>query len=415
MNFNQNFSQLYQDYAPRLLGALVSHLHQLDAAEDAMADAFMKANMHWQKQGWPNNPKAWLYRVALHAAYDRQKQSHVRNTNALDIDNISFDNNSDGDSDLLAPDQRLQMFFLCAHPSLSVDTQALLMLRYCALLSTDVIAKAFLLDADSLSKRLQRAKHKLQNSGIAFEMPDKSLWPERLNAVLAALEVLYDQSYADVAGGTAAESLARDAIQLATSLTQLLANEPEAKALLSIMLFCESRRAARIDANGCMIVLSDQDTDKWSMQHITHAAHYLQQSTAIGTPGPMQIRAAIHAAHARKKTLGYTPWNDIILLYQALQHFDDGALVTINLATAYAHAGNIATAWKLLCELDQSELKFLPAYHLAIADLQWRREQHHDAIASMQHALTITFGQAERCYLQERLQSWQMQFKASCI
>jgi RNA polymerase sigma-70 factor, ECF subfamily len=409
MNFNQNFSQLYQDYAPRLLGALVSHLHQLDAAEDAMADAFMKANMHWQKQGWPNNPKAWLYRVAVHAAYDRKRQSHVQNTDMLDIDSIVFD--MDSDSDLLAPDQRLQIFFLCAHPSLSVDTQALLMLRYCALLPTDVIAKAFLLDADSLSKRLQRAKHKLQNSGIAFEMPDKRLWPERLNAVLAALEVLYDQSYADVAGGTAAESLARDAIQLATSLIQLLPNEPEAKALLSIMLFCESRRAARIDANGCMIALSDQDTNKWSMEHIAHAAHYLQQSTATGKPGAMQIRAAIHAAHARKKNLCYIPWDDIISLYQALQHFDGGALVTINLATAYAQTGNTAIAWKLLCELDQSELKFLPAYHLAIADLQWRREQRHDAIASMQHALTITFGQAERCYLQQRLQNWQMQYQ----
>jgi RNA polymerase sigma-70 factor, ECF subfamily len=404
MGFNDELAQIYQDYAPRLLGALVSHLHQWDVAEEAMAEAFAKAAEQWVKDGVPEHPKAWLYRVAVHTVYDKQKHRQIQDKYLYEVSAAMLD--TDNDSALLAPDQRLHMFFLCAHPSLSVDTQAVLILRYCALLPTEKIARAFLVDQDALSKRLQRAKNKLQESGIDYDLPDTSVWPERLQSVLAALEVLYDQSYADLLGGAEIEALARDAIQLTQCLVGLLPNEPEVKALLSLMLFSESRRPARVDSEGCMIPLDQQDTRLWNMDLIAQAAKQLKHSVTIKQPGPLQIRAAIHAAHAHKKETGMTVWKDIIHLYQSLLQFDNSALVHINLAMAYAQDHQTDQAWKIINALDANELKYLPAYHLAIADLYARDRQLAKAMDVIQHAITMTVGAAEGNYLRRRLEDW---------
>jgi RNA polymerase sigma-70 factor, ECF subfamily len=410
MNFSRQLDQLYRDYAPRLFGALVAHLHHWDVAEDAMAEAFAKATALWPAQGWPDNPQAWLYRVAVHAAYDRQKQLQTQNKYCYALDAVLSD--VDNDSQLLAPDQRLTMFFLCAHPSLSLDTQAMLMLRYCALLPTDAVARAFLMDEQTVSKRLQRAKAKLQDAGIEYEVPDNTQWAQRLSPVLAAIEVLYDQSYADISGGVEKESLARDAMQLGQTLMELLPAEPEVMALVSIMWFCESRRHTRLDNDGAMIPLDQQDTAQWNMHYISRGAELLARAVAMQKPGALQIRASIHAAHAQRKQFGSTPWPQIIGLYETLSAIDDSALVQINLAMAYAQSNQNERAQQLLGKLNATELKYLPAYHLAAADIHARRENYADASVLVQHALTFTHGEAERRYLQKQLASWRAKLKA---
>lgn len=404
MDDRSRLDRLYRDCAPRLLGMLVARCQAFDRAEDALADAFAAAHRTWPEQGWPEQPEAWLFRVAVHADRDRRKHAAIA---ARSADWVAEALVVPGDeAGAIAPDQRLAMFFLCAHPSLGTDTQALLMLRYCALVPTADIARAFLMDADTTTRRLHRAKAKLEQAGVSFDTPDRADWPNRLPPVLAALEVLYDQSWADIGGGREAEALARDALHLAGTLVTLMPDEPEVLGLAALLHFCESRRAARINPEGRMVPLDDQDTSLWSPALIAIGADLLYRASKLRRPGPWQWRAAIHAAHARRKVLGHTPWPEVLQAYRCLESLDDGPMLQINLALAEARAGNLGAARERFARIDRAPLQHHRGFLLAEAELAWMQGDAGRALAALAHAEVLPGGSAETAFIADKRTAW---------
>ena len=403
MTFRERIDQLHRQSAARVLGLLVARFRQFDRAEDALAEAFEQAVRVWPEQGWPNQPEAWLYQVAVRAELDRQKHRAVHQRLAPILQR---DDAVEHDESIIEPDQRLAMFFLCAHPSLSVDTQALLILRYCALVPTANIAQAFVLDVETTTRRLHRAKTKLELAGVSFAAPDRVDWAYRLPPVLAALEVLFDQSYADLGGGREAESLARDAMQLTLTLIELMPDEPEVLGLASLMCFCESRRPARLDDSGHMVSLDEQDTTRWHTSLIRRGAQYLKRASTFGKPGPYQWRAAIHAAHARRLELGETPWADIVQGYRMLAVLDDSPMVQINLALAEARINQHEQAWLRFQAIDGKPLRHFRPYVLAEAELLWGRGERAIACERLAHAAVLPGGRAETAFINAKLAHW---------
>jgi len=403
--FRDRLDRLYRDSAPRLLGLLVARCRDFDRAEEALAESFTAAQTTWPDHGWPDNAEAWLFRTAVHVDLDRRKHGVVHTRLESFVADAMYA--EDSESRELPPDQRLAMFFLCAHPSISTDTQALLILRYCALVPTADIAAAFLLDVDTTTRRLHRAKSKLESTGVSFDTPDRADWPTRLPPVLAALEVLYDQSWSDIGGGHDTVALARDALHLVVALIDLMPDEPEVLGLASLLCFCESRRSARLDAQGQWVPLDEQDCALWSMDLIRRGADYLHRATRCRRPGPYQWRAMIHAAHARRRELGYTPWPQIVAAYRSLAALGDDPMVQMNLALAEAHAGDLASGWSRFEAIDPAPLRHFAPFLLAEAELLWLRGEHERACAALRHTLVLPGGQAELAYLRRKLDRWQ--------
>lgn len=396
---------LYEQAAPKLIAQLIARLRHFERAEDALAEAFAKASAQWPTQGWPEQPEAWLLRTAINHDLDQIKHRRVTEKFAGAL--AEHETARQEEEGTKARIDRLALFFLCAHPSLSPDTQAMLMLRYCALVPPAGIARAFLLDADTLTRRLTRAKQKLENAGVSFELPDRRSWPDRLPPILATIEVLYDQSYADLSGGNEVEALARDAFQLTHQLLELIPDSAELWGLAALLCFAESRRPARLDHDGAMIPLSEQDPSRWNHALIRRGARYLLRAAKMKQPGPYQWRASISAAHARRLELGYTPWPDVLKGYEALAAFDATPIVIINWAIAEASAGLLHDAWQKLKTIEPSAIDVSATYHLARAEIQWSRGERSNAIADLITALRHQSGAAERTFLQNKLRVWQ--------
>ncbi|AVP99118.1 hypothetical protein C7S18_18940 [Ahniella affigens] len=398
---------LYEQSAAKLIAQLIARLHHFERAEDALAESFAKAAALWPVDGWPAQPEAWLLRTALNHDLDQIKHQRVteRFANAL----VEHERAHRNDDAISGKSDRLALFFLCAHPSLSPDTQAMLMLRYCALVPPAGIARAFQLDTDTLTRRLSRAKHKLEHAGVSFQLPDQACWPDRLPVVLAALEVLYDQSYADLAGGKEIEALARDAFQLTHQLLNLIPDAAELWGFAAMLCFAESRRPARLDDDGTMIPLSEQDPKRWNQALIRRGARYLLRAAKMKQPGPYQWRASISAAYARRLELGYTPWRDVLHGYEALAALSDTPMLQINLALAEAATGQLQQAWDRLEQLDKSLVDHNQAYCLARAELLHLRGAFEDAKALLQRAKMQSRGAAERRFIEKKYRAWHAQ------
>lgn len=346
---------LWKSHAPRLLAALVQRFKQLQLAEDALACAFEQA-LRWPLSGQPSDPVAWLYQSAVHAAIDqlRREQRFRQGEPEASFEPI--------------PDERLAMFFLCAHPALSTDAQAMLMLRFCAGVPLPQIARWFDQSESAVQRRLHRAKRKLEQSGARFELPERTQWPERLPPVLSALEIMYDQSYSNVAGGIEQDGFAREAEQLALQLASQIP-EPEVLGLAALIVLAESRRGARIDADGAMIPLDQQDPQRWDSLRIATAAKLLRTAARFVQPGRYQLRALISAQHARRKQLGQTPWVEICQLYQRLVaiDLDETPALWINQALALAGRDGPAAGLQRLQAFDANWALSKLAPHQQIA------------------------------------------------
>ncbi|MEU0092118.1 RNA polymerase sigma factor [Kribbella sp. NPDC006257] len=384
------FEEVYRQEWGQVVATLIRLTGDWELAEECAQEAFAAALERWPRDGVPRKPGAWLTTAARNRAIDWMRREAVgaaklREVAAMENDEPAYD----------VPDDRLRLMFTCCHPALAMEARVALTLRTLAGLSTADIARAFLVPEATMSKRLTRAKQKIQYAGIPYRVPPAHLLPERTPAVLAVLYLLFNEGYSD-----ARSSLSDEAIRLARLLTQLMPDEPEAAGLLALMLLHDSRRETRVSADGVLVTLEDQDRTRWDHAQITEGEQLLDATLRLGNPGPYQVQAAIAACHATARTAADTDWPQIAALYGQLKQTP---VVALNRAVAIGMADGPAVGLKLVDELAAGPLA---GYHLlpaTRADFLRRLGRSVEAADAYREALELAATEAERLYLSNRL------------
>ncbi len=403
----------------RVLGALISALRDFDLAEDVLQETLITALERWPAAGLPANPAGWIVTVARRKAIDRLRRDQAlarqqallvgesrdsvrERAGAMDSDPLDPD---------LIPDERLKLIFTCCHPALAADAQIALTLRALGGLSTAEIAHAFLVPLPTMHQRLTRAKNKIRSAGIPFQVPAAPLLAERLAVVRQVLYLIFNEGYAATAGDAHVQAdLCAEAIRLARVLLELLratpglGDDPETLGLLALLLLHDSRRAARLDAAGEIVLLDAQDRARWDAAEITEGTQLLQQALAQHQPGPFQLQAAISALHAEAPTAATTDWPQIVGLYHALEQHLPTPVVALNRAVAVGMAHGPLAGLMALDQLHlDDDLAAYHWYHAARADLLRRAGYNSESHAAYARALNLCQNQAERRFLARRL------------
>ena len=387
---------------PRVIGALAAQLRDLDLAEDAFAAATEKL---LRLDEMPGDIAAWLYVAGRRSALDvlRRRKSEER---AL-ADPVAFD--SDSMAEIVAfpdpiPDERLRLVFICCHPALGKEARVALTLRIVCGVPTEAIARAFIVSEATMYQRLTRAKAKIGQAGIPFETPDRRHWADRLEAVLATLDVAHSVAYRDAAHGGPDPDLAPEVEWLALMLAELLPREGEVAGLAAIVLLARARSAARVDDTGALVPLTRQDPRLWDVERIAQARALLEIPLAQGTvAGPHRLAALIHLAHCTRAPGEEPPWPAIAALYDKLAGMRGDPVVAINRAVAIGRAVDAATGLAALAGIDAERMEgFLP-FHVASADLHARAGHRGEAVRHWESALAASPGEAERRYIERRL------------
>jgi RNA polymerase sigma-70 factor, ECF subfamily len=382
----------------QVVATLIRVTGDWDLAEDCAADAFATALERWRRDGVPRSPGAWLTTTARNRTVDRLRReatgaAKLRQAAVL---TRTVDQPEEPDE---VPDDRLRLIFTCCHPALPFEARVALTLRTLVGLTTAEIARAFLVPEPTMYQRLTRAKKKIREAGIPYRVPPAHLLSERLNAVLAVVYLLFNEGYAASAGADLVrQNLTAEAIRLARLLVRLLP-EPEAQSLLALMLLHDARRSTRVDAAGALVTLDRQDRSRWDRAAIVEGLRLLP-----ATPGPYQLQAAIAACHATAASVESTDWRLIGRLYDELLETAPSPVVRLNRAVAVAMADGPAAGLALVEELAASGE--LAGYHLlpaTRADLLRRQGSYALAAAAYREALTLASTDAERAYLQARL------------
>jgi RNA polymerase sigma-70 factor, ECF subfamily len=391
----------------RVLAALISQLGDFTLAEDALQDALVNALERWASDGVPRNPGAWLIAVARRRATDRLRREATRERQAVLLDSLASQDEPEMD-DSAIPDDRLKLMFTCCHPALALEAQVALTLHTLGGLSTPEIARAFLVPEPTMAKRLVRARAKIRNAGIPYRVPPADLLPERLDALLAVIYLIFNEGYvATSSAATGGETLTRsdlcgEAIRLGRVLVALLPQSAEARGLLALMLLHDSRRETRLNAAGELVLLDEQDRARWDQAKIHEGIAVLDEALALHDPGPYQVQAAISALHAQAPTSEATDWFQIAELYHTLAKMTPSAVVEVNRAVAVAMAWGAEAGLEMLLRLDSQADSFYP-YHAARADLLRRTNQREAAAEAYARALALCGNRVERAYLQRRL------------
>lgn len=385
----------------RLRAALAARFRDLDLAEEALALACQAAVETWGRDGAPRDPSAWLYAAARRRGLDLLRRARTRNAYRPDPPEPVA---TPEDVVIAAfepiPDERLRLIFACCHPALAAEARIALTLKVICGLSVERLARAFLVSETAMLQRITRAKAKIRDARIPFEVPGPEAWGERLGAVLGAIEIAYAQAYEDAAGLGDAAGLAEETLRLSGVLADLLPDEPEVLGLAALIRLAEARRPARLDADGVMIPLSEQDPALWDGRQITEAARLLNLAAKAGRSGPYQVLATIHGAHASRRETGVTPWADILMLYDALMMLRPSPVVALNRAVALGEAQGAEVGLEALECLDGLE-GFVP-WHAARGHLLAELGRAPEATAALTAALEGIKTPAERRFLERR-------------
>jgi RNA polymerase sigma-70 factor (ECF subfamily) len=379
--------QVFRDEWGRVVAALIGFLGDFDLAEEAAQEAFAIAADRWPRDGTPDNPRAWLMTTARNRAIDRLRRDRTLAAKVQLLD--APDRTEDDVDETMIKDERLELIFTCCHPALALDAQVALTLRTLGGLTTDEIARAFLVPEPTMAKRLTRAKRKIKAAGIPFRVPPAHLLPDRLAAVLAVVYLIFNEGY----GGRG--DLASEAIRLGRALAELMPDEPEVQALLALMLLTDARRDARF-ANGTIVLLHDQDRSRWDLEEIDEGRATLDRGLALGGRGPYLLQAAIAALHVDDPP----DWPQIAALYGELARLTGSPVVELNRAVAIAEAGDVGAALALVDRLDLDEYHYL---HATRGALLRRLDRKDEARSAYRRALELVHSDAERHFLERRL------------
>jgi RNA polymerase sigma-70 factor, ECF subfamily len=402
----ETVNAVYVSDSRRVLATLIRLLGDFDVAEEALHDAFRAALEQWPREGVPANPRAWLVSTGRFKAIDglrRRARFDALDEAGAKADLAVVDDAAWADHETVE-DDRLRLIFTCCHPALAPDAQVALTLREVCGLTTEEIARAFLTPAPTLAQRIVRAKARIRDARIPYQVPTQAELPARLDAVLRVLYLVFNEGYAASSGATVTRhDVSAEAIRLGRLLVDLLP-EPEAVGLLALMLLHESRRAARTTASGELILLDDQDRSLWNRDQIAEGIQLVERALRVQRAGPYAIQAAIAAVHAGAPTASATDWDEIVGLYDALLLASPSPVIELNRAVALAMrdgpAAGLAIVDRILARGDLVEYRLA---HAARADLCRRLGRAAEARASYERALKLTRQEPERRFLERRI------------
>jgi RNA polymerase sigma-70 factor (ECF subfamily) len=397
---------LYRSESRRILATLIRLLGEIDIAEDALHDAFKAALEQWPAEGVPDNPRAWLISAGRFKAIDRLRREARIDTSLESVGEL-LDVNAKDPSDQIdqgVGDDQLRLIFTCCHPALAPDARVALTLREVCGLTTEEIASAFLASPPALAQRIVRAKAKIRDARIPYEVPSTVDLPDRLDTVLQVIYLVFNEGYSASSGGSLTRSdLSEEAIRLGRLLMECLP-EPEAMGLLALMLIQESRRAARTSAEGDMILLEDQDRSLWNRAYVAEGRSLVERALLSRRFGPYTIQAAIAAVHAEAPNAAATDWQEIVRLYDVLIRAEPSPVIELNRAVAVAMRDGPEAGLTLIdAILTRGDLADYQLAHSARGELCRRLGKFEEAQASYKRALNLVRQEPERRLLERRL------------
>lgn len=398
-------NQLYKTEGRRVLATLIRLLKDFDLAEEAMQDAFAIAIQRWPEEGIPQNPRAWLVSTGRFKAIDQIRRRASFNKALVHVADELESSISDSEDwgERTLEDDQLRLIFTCCHPSLAPEAQMALTLREICGLTTEAIAKAFLISPTTLAQRIVRAKNKIRDAGIPYEIPTHSELEPRLDSVLHVIYLLFNEGYSASQGDDLIRhDLAQEAIRLGRLLSELLP-DPEVLGLLALMLIQDSRRDARINSDGDLIRLENQNRQLWHQDQIAEGARLIQQATETGPAGSYFIQAAIALAHAQSPSFAETNWTEIVALYTVLMRIHPSPIVALNRAVALSQRDGAQAGLDALDEL-QKDLHDYYLYQAARADLLAKTGNHPAAKQAYEKAIQLTDVAPEKRFLTEQME-----------
>ena len=402
----ETVAAIYRTESRRVLATLIRLLHDFDLAEEALHDAFIAAVEQWPREGLPDNPRAWLVSTGRFKAIDKLRR-RARYDNSLNELAGELEEAFEPSEAETLEDDRLRLIFTCCHPALTADAQVALTLREVCGLTTEEIASAFLTTVPALAQRIVRAKTRIRDAGIPYQVPERDALPERMDAVMRVIYLVYNEGYSASSGTSLLRhDLSSEAIRLGRLILELLPG-PEIKGLLALMLLTESWRLARTSAEGDLILLENQDRTLWNRELIDEGLALVSQAFASGEVGTYTLQAAISAAHATADNFNETDWGQIITLYDLLLQAEPSPLVELNRAVAVAMRDGASAGLALIdAIIERGELTEYRLVYAARADLCRRLGKRDEARSAYVQALALARQEPERRYLQQQLDTW---------